>query len=102
MGAIRRNSSPDELFRAIREVASDNAWDESSTAQRLVAHATGRYDHSAPLISQRELEVADLISTGRSNQEIAGALSISEATVKRHVGHILTKLTRLAGSLAPR
>ncbi len=92
LGAIRRNSTPDEFFRAIREVASGNAWYESGTAQRLVARATGRHDNNSPLLSQRELEVADLIASGRSNKEIASALSISEATVKKHVGHILTKL----------
>ncbi len=93
LGAIRRNSSPAEFFRAIREVASGNAWYESGTAQRLVARATGRHDNSAPLLSQRELEVGDLIASGRSNKEIASALTISEATVKKHVGHILTKLS---------
>jgi DNA-binding NarL/FixJ family response regulator len=43
-------------------------------------------------LSPRELEVLRLIAEGRSNSEIAADLFLSEATVKTHVTHILTKL----------
>lgn len=43
-------------------------------------------------LSSRELEVLGLITKGLSNREIASTLSISEHTVARHVGNILTKL----------
>jgi DNA-binding NarL/FixJ family response regulator len=43
-------------------------------------------------ITGREREVLALIATGLSNSEIATKLSISEATAKTHVGHLLTKL----------
>ena len=46
---------------------------------------------STPLTG-REREVIQLVSTGATNQEIAGALVISESTVKSHVKHILRKL----------
>jgi DNA-binding NarL/FixJ family response regulator len=46
---------------------------------------------STPLTA-REREVIQLVSTGATNQEIAGALVISESTVKSHVKHILRKL----------
>lgn len=93
-GTIRRSATPEELFRAIRIVASGSAWYESGTATAIMRHAlagNGSTNATAPL-SSRELQVAELISAGRSNKEIATALDISEPTVKKHVGHILEKL----------
>lgn len=43
-------------------------------------------------ITQREYEVLRLIAEGHSNQEISGALFISESTVKTHVSNVLVKL----------
>jgi DNA-binding NarL/FixJ family response regulator len=43
-------------------------------------------------LSQRELEVLKLVAGGLSNAEIAKKLFLSEATVRTHVGHILSKL----------
>ena len=45
-----------------------------------------------PTLTPRELQVARLITGGRSNKEIAAALVISQRTVENHVEHILTKL----------
>ncbi|HKQ19629.1 MAG TPA: response regulator transcription factor [Candidatus Eisenbacteria bacterium] len=91
-GTIRRNSSPEELFRAIRIVASGKAWYESGTATAIMRHALAGGEKTTVALSARELEVAELISAGRSNKEISSALKISEPTVKKHVGHILGKL----------
>jgi DNA-binding NarL/FixJ family response regulator len=92
-GTIRRSADPEDLFRAVRTVASGKAWYESGTAASIMRHALARRgDEGQPPLSQREMEVAGLISDGRSNKEISQALEISEPTVKKHVGHILTKL----------
>jgi DNA-binding NarL/FixJ family response regulator len=92
-GTIRRSAEAEELFRAVRTVASGMAWYEAGTATAIMRHALARHgDGHHPSLSDRETEVAELISDGRSNKEIAQALSISEPTVKKHVGHILTKL----------
>jgi DNA-binding NarL/FixJ family response regulator len=90
-GTIRRTAAPEDLFRAIRMVASGQAWYEPRTAQAIMRHALAGEAPRAKL-SDREIEVADLIAGGRSNKEIAQALGISEPTVKKHVGHILAKL----------
>jgi DNA-binding NarL/FixJ family response regulator len=44
------------------------------------------------VLTAREREVLEQIAAGRSNAEIAGELFLSEATVKTHVGRVLTKL----------
>ena len=92
-GTIRRSAEPEDLFKAIRTVASGNAWYEAGTATAIMRHALARTGTNArPSLSERETEVAELIANGRSNKEIAQALGISEPTVKKHVGHILGKL----------
>ncbi|HXF59080.1 MAG TPA: response regulator transcription factor [Candidatus Saccharimonadales bacterium] len=92
-GTIRRSARPEDLFLAIRAVASGQGWFEAGTAASILRHALARgRTERAPHLSDRELEVAELIAHGRSNKEISQALSISEPTVKKHVGHILAKL----------
>jgi len=93
LGAIRRDAEPEELFRAVRAVAQGNAWFEPRTASAIsVGAPVGGDAGGARALSGRELEVAGLISDGRSNKEIGLSLGISEPTVKKHVGHILAKL----------
>jgi DNA-binding NarL/FixJ family response regulator len=90
---VRRSADPEDLFRAIRAVASGSAWYDPTTVPGLVqfddqAGAPG----TAARLSERELEVAALIAEGLSNKEISSALAIGEPTVKKHVGQILEKL----------
>lgn len=92
-GTIRRTADPEDLFRAIRTVASGKAWYEAGTATAIMRHALARNGEKAQAaLSDRETQVAELIASGRSNKEIAQTLGISEPTVKKHVGHILSKL----------
>jgi len=92
-GTIRRSAEPEVFFHAIRTVSSGNAWYEAGTASAIMRHALSPHQEShSHALSSRELDVAELISIGRSNKEIAQALGISEPTVKKHVGHILDKL----------
>jgi DNA-binding CsgD family transcriptional regulator len=58
---------------------------------RLVA-PDARLSAPRPILTARELQVLRLISTGRTNKEIAEELSLSERTVDRHVANILNKL----------
>jgi NarL family two-component system response regulator LiaR len=93
MATLRRTADPEELFRAVRAVAEGNAWYDQSTATAMLSHSQPGMngDHAAPL-SERELDVAALISEGLSNKEISSTLKISEPTVKKYVGRILVKL----------
>jgi DNA-binding NarL/FixJ family response regulator len=93
LGAIRRSAEPEDLYRAVRAVASGNAWYELRTASRLLEQTLNLTDsHATPKLSTRELDVARLIAEGRSNKEIGSAMGVSEPTVKKRVGRILDKL----------
>jgi DNA-binding NarL/FixJ family response regulator len=81
---------------AIREPARPRPRDEGTGPQAIGGFQGGRSPGPAAVslaaITGREREVLALIATGLSNSEIAAKLSISEATAKTHVGHLLTKL----------
>jgi two-component system NarL family response regulator len=76
----------EELIQAIRTVYAGDRYIPQPIAARLAE----RMAHSE--LSRRELEALRLIVNGMSNKEIAAALSISEVTVKLHVGNVLMKL----------
>jgi DNA-binding NarL/FixJ family response regulator len=89
MATLRRSADPEDLFRAVRTVAQGQAWYDPTTAAGMLANGglTRRR-----FFTDRELQVAALISEGQSNKEISSSLEISEPTVKKHVGRILEKL----------
>ena len=107
-GFLLKSTQPAELVNAIRVIAAGEALLAPSVTRRLVEEFARRpvpQARSAPDpapvrvpaaslagITGREREVLALIATGLSNSEIAARLSISEATAKTHVGHLLTKL----------
>lgn len=101
-GFLLKDAPPEELLESVRTVNRGDAVIAPSTTRRLL-------DHMAPLLKRarpnddplssavdsltpREREVFGHIALGRSNPEIARDLFLSEATVKTHVGHILSKL----------
>ncbi|MCP2288832.1 LuxR C-terminal-related transcriptional regulator [Nocardia amikacinitolerans] len=63
-----------------------------SGLDRLTRAHTPATTSPLPSLSDREAEVMDLLAAGRANRQIARSLSISEATVKTHITHILRKL----------
>jgi two-component system, NarL family, response regulator LiaR len=94
-GYLLKNVEPTELARAIRAAERGEAIIDPTAAARLVEAIA---ENSRPVIAEperltrREREVLELIAAGRSNKRIALELSISEKTVKTHVGHLLAKL----------
>jgi DNA-binding NarL/FixJ family response regulator len=94
MATVRRSADPEELFRAVRTVAEGGRWYDPTTASGVLSDAgpDGATGGRQALFTDRELQVASLIVQGQSNKEISTSLAISEPTVKKHVGSILTKL----------
>jgi DNA-binding NarL/FixJ family response regulator len=97
-GFLLKSAPPQQLVAGIRTVMGGDALLAPEITRRLLDRFAARPPHPAGVppefadLSPRELEVLRLIADGRSNAEIAGALFLSEATVKTHVTHILTKL----------
>jgi DNA-binding NarL/FixJ family response regulator len=89
-GTVRRDSDSARLVETVRKVVaggtSYDANDDDCGAALLPATSSTR------ALSDRERTVAALIARGLSNKEIGTALDISEATVKKHVGRVLSKL----------
>ena len=89
-GYLLKDSSPDDLFAAIRSVHRGNLVIPQELARELMQSPP-----SAPIASQftaRELDVLRLLVQGKSNPEIGQELFISATTVRSHVTAILTKL----------
>jgi DNA-binding NarL/FixJ family response regulator len=97
-GFVIKNTDPGQLLHGIRVVAGGEALLSPGLTRRLVA----RLVHRAPnprvnagalaQLTEREREVAGLAAQGMSNDEIAVALSISQATAKTHISRAMTKL----------
>jgi DNA-binding NarL/FixJ family response regulator len=97
-GFLLKDTPPEDLISAIRSVAAGDAVVSPKVTKRLldrlIADDTGgtRDPGVLEVLTAREREVLEQIAAGRSNAEIAGELYLSEATVKTHVGRVLTKL----------
>jgi DNA-binding NarL/FixJ family response regulator len=95
-GFVLKDSSAEELIRAVRAVARGNSYlDPAVTARVLTTYRkAAEPPHQAAVsdLTARELDVLTLIAKGCSNGEIADELSISGVTVKSHIGRIFVKL----------
>lgn len=96
-GFLLKDTPPNELVSAVRVVAAGEALLAPSITRRLLEEFTKAATPSARVrlpadLTDREIEVLRELARGLSNIEIAEALYVSEATIKTHVSHILTKL----------
>jgi DNA-binding NarL/FixJ family response regulator len=98
-GFLLKDAGPAQLIEAIRAVRSGDAVVAPSTTRRMLdrfmPHLPGADrapDDALDRLTAREREVLLLVARGHPNTEIAKRLFVTEATVKTHVGRILTKL----------
>jgi len=93
---LLKDVSPDDLVDAIRAAYRGEARLHPDIARKLMEQVTRqvplRHELQVGEITDREKDVVRLVAQGRSNQEIASELFISEKTVKTHVSNILNKL----------
>jgi DNA-binding NarL/FixJ family response regulator len=92
-----KDAPGEDLIRSARTISEGGAWIDPTVAARVLttyrAATSSRISEPAvEVLTEREREVLALMGRGLSNTEIAAGLSISEVTVKSHIGHIFTKL----------
>lgn len=100
-GFLLKDTPPPDLVAAVRRVALGEPTLSPSVTSQLIAAVTAAPSADAPrerarallaTLTDREREVAVAVGAGMSNAEIARTLHLGVATVKTHVGNVLTKL----------
>jgi DNA-binding NarL/FixJ family response regulator len=97
-GFMLKDEPPDRLLAGIRIVAAGDALLAPTVTRRLIEEFVRRptpesFDGSGLAeLTEREREILELLARGRSNDEIAGELVLSRATVKTHVANVFMKL----------
>jgi len=89
-GYLLKDAPRKEILSAIRAVSEDRPYASSSVAAKALQRM------AKPSLTERELDVLQLVAEGRSNKDIARRLEITEGTAKTHVKAILTKLDAIS------
>jgi DNA-binding NarL/FixJ family response regulator len=92
-GVVLKELAPRLLLDCIREVHAGRQWIEKQVVGRALERMLQRQEARSTIdITERELEIARMVSEGLRNKEVADRLSISEGTVKIHLHRIYQKL----------
>ena len=96
-GYLLKDTSREELFKAVRTVNRGESLIEPAVVSRVLDRLTQLSQRVARgpdhlTLSDREVEVLQLMAKGSANKQIAGDLFITESTVKTHVANIFQKL----------
>ncbi len=92
-GYVLKTAPPDEIIQAVRDVHAGKSALDAVVARKLIAQVA-RQVEKPPLeaLTERELEVLNLVAKGYTNKAIGVQLGISDRTVQGHLAHIFTKL----------
>jgi DNA-binding NarL/FixJ family response regulator len=96
-GYLLKDTPREQLFAAIRGTMQGKSFIDPAVAPKLLNHLSSSppaspKDDAAGLLSERELDVLQLVAQGLSNLEIAQKLYLSEGTVKNYVSAIFAKI----------
>jgi DNA-binding NarL/FixJ family response regulator len=99
-GFLLKEATPEDLVRAVREIAAGQAYLSPSVTRRLIELRGSTLPPVRPAtadgplagITRRERSVLRLVARGLSNAEIATVMDLAPSSVKTHVGHLLAKL----------
>ncbi len=94
VGYLLKDSEPEDLIQAIRQVHQGEVSLHPDIARKVLQEVVHIEESPSPAetLSEREVQVLQLVARGWSNQRIAGELHISEPTVRTHMSNILSKL----------
>lgn len=88
-GYLLKDTTPQDLVKAIRATAAGESWLSPVVAAQVMKSLRGS---DSEKLSAREIQVLQLVATGNSNKQIASQLHVSAATVKTHLIHVFRKL----------
>jgi DNA-binding NarL/FixJ family response regulator len=100
-GIVPKQTVPQMIVKSIRKVHSGEIWLDSCTTAAVMVQFAGSGESASPerapsqeqpSLSKREREIAQLVSQGLKNKEMAEKLFISEQTIKNHMHNIFEKL----------
>jgi len=93
-GYLMKDASSDELIQAIRDTYFNRPALGPEIARKLMQDIQGQDEeqHNASSLTDREIEILQQMALGKTNQDIADELVLSERTVRTHVTNILAKL----------
>lgn len=94
MGYLMKDTSSEELIQAIRDTYHNKSALQPEIARKLMRDIQnqGEQDSSEHTLTEREKEILQEVAQGKTNQEIADKLVLSERTVRTHITNILAKL----------
>lgn len=94
-GYIMKQEATDKLLDAVRKVRGNEIWVSEAIATQIlnrIVDGTSGSDSPVALLTDRELEVFQLIGSGKGTRQIAESLKLSMKTVESHRAHIKEKL----------
>lgn len=92
-GYVLKTASPQEIIEAVRNVHAGNSAMDATVLQKMMAHLNDS-QQSQPIekLTEREMDVLQLVGKGFTNKAIGIQLGISDRTVQGHLAHIFNKL----------